>query len=267
MALVSGKLGMLVKVEIERLRLGKHSIHLLVEPGILGRNSQTRENNEQNRSDHAGNDRRIDSARQGRGRVTALAQEERPAGNLAASNKFLFPYVLRAHRQEQLLISADVFTRAAFWLLYWSASFCTWLLFVNTAKSHELWMAAATSVIAATAAEIVREQPFAAFRPRLFWLIQCWREPWYIVEGCAAIFWVFFKHLFHPEPSILREIVFDSGGSDPASAARRALAIIHTTVPPNFVVLGIDLDKNVMVVHQVSETATPAMTRNLGARS
>ena len=158
-------------------------------------------------------------------------------------------------------------TRVAFWLLYWCVSFCVWLLFVNTTHVHELWMAAASAVITASAAEIVRAQPFASFRPRPAWILQAWREPWYIVEGCATIFWVFLKHLFHAEPSVLREVVFDPGGSDPASAARRALAIAYTTTPPNFVVLGIDLDKNVMLVHQVSETETPTMTRNLGAKS
>ena len=61
--------------------------------------------------------------------------------------------------------------------------------------------------------------------------------------------------------------MFDPGGSDPESAARRALAIAYTTIPPNFVVLGIDLDKRVMLVHQVSESETPTMTRNLGAKS
>lgn len=158
-------------------------------------------------------------------------------------------------------------TRAAFWLLYFAASFCLWLLFVSATKRHELWLAATSSVVTATAAEIVRALPFADFRPRLVWLLQAWREPWYILEGCATIFWVFIKHLFKPEPSILREVIFDPGVSDPASAARRALAIAYTTTPPNFVVLGIDLDKRVMLVHQVSETETPTMTRNLGAKS
>ena len=157
--------------------------------------------------------------------------------------------------------------RIFFWLFYWIISFCLWLLFVNTTKIHELWMGAIASIFCATAAETVRHQPFAGFRPRLWWLIQAWREPWYIVEGCAAILWAFFKHFFHPEPSILREVVFDAGGSDPRSAARRALAITYTTIPPNFVVLSIDLDKNIMLVHQVSKTETPTMTCNLGAKS
>jgi hypothetical protein len=164
-------------------------------------------------------------------------------------------------------VPAGLAARAGYWLLYWAVSFCLWLLFVNTTKLHELWLAAAASVITATAAETVRAQPFAGFRPRIAWLLEAWREPWYIVEGCTSIFWTLFKHFFRPEPSVLREVVFDPGGPDPASAARRALAITYTTVPPNFVVLGIDLDKKVMLVHQVSETETPTMTRNLGAKS
>ena len=164
-------------------------------------------------------------------------------------------------------MSASAPMRARFFLVYWAASFCLWLLFVNTTRMHELWLAAAASVVAASGAEVVRAQPFADFRPRLRWLLQAWREPWYIVQGCAVIFWVLIKHFFRPESSVLREVVFDPGGSDRASAARRALAITYTTVPPNFLVLGIDFDKHVMLVHQVRETETPTMTRNLGARS
>jgi hypothetical protein len=157
--------------------------------------------------------------------------------------------------------------RLLFWFIYWALGFCVWLLFVNTTHIHELWMAGLSSAVAATACEAVRALPFADFRPRMSWLIQAWREPWYIVEGCASILWAFLKHLVKPEPSVLREVVFDAGGSDPESAARRALAIAYTTTPPNFVVLGIDLDKNTMLVHQVSQTETPTMTRNLGAKS
>lgn len=157
--------------------------------------------------------------------------------------------------------------RTVFWVLYWASCFCLWLVLVNTTKPHELWMAALASAFGATAAEAVRVEPFAEFRPRLSWLAEAWREPWYILQGCTVVLWVFVKHFFKPEQSVLREVVFDSGGSDPRSAARRALAITYTTVPPNFVVLSIDLEKNVMLVHQVSESETPIMTRNLGAKS
>ena len=155
----------------------------------------------------------------------------------------------------------------SFWLIYFGASFCLWLLFVNTTKPHELWVAALASSLAASAAELVRSQPFAPFRPRVKWLLEAWREPWYILEGCASIFWALLKHFVKPEPSVLREVVFEPGGADAASAARRALAITFTTVPPNFVVLDIDLQKQIMLVHQVSQSSTPQMTCNLGAKS
>jgi hypothetical protein len=60
---------------------------------------------------------------------------------------------------------------------------------------------------------------------------------------------------------------FDAGGSDAASAARRALAIAYNTMPPNFVVLSIDLAKRVMVVHQIEPSPMPLMTQNLGAKA
>ncbi len=120
--------------------------------------------------------------------------------------------------------------RVFFWVCYWIAGFCLWLLFVNTTRVHELWMAGLAATISATACEVVRAQPFAGFRPKLWWLIQAWREPWYVLEGCASILWAFLKHFWKPESSVLREVVFDPGGSDPASAARRALAIAYTTI-------------------------------------
>jgi hypothetical protein len=98
-------------------------------------------------------------------------------------------------------------------------------------------------------------------------LIQFWREPWYILTGCVSVFAAFFAHLVRPRKSILRQVIFKGGGSDAVSAARRALAITYTTIPPNFVVIAIDDEKDLMVVHQVTQTATPAMTIALGAES
>lgn len=157
--------------------------------------------------------------------------------------------------------------RCMFWSGYWGVGFCLWLLFVNTTKPHELWMGTISACFGASAAELMRGQPFAKFRPRVGWIMQGWREPWYIVEGCCSVFWTFLKHLVKPEKSVLREIVYDAGGVDPESIARRALTIIYSNLQPTSVVLGIDVDKNVMLVHQLSAEKTPAMTRNLGAKS
>jgi multisubunit Na+/H+ antiporter MnhE subunit len=158
-------------------------------------------------------------------------------------------------------------TRAVFWLGQAILFLLLWLLFVNTTDFYELLIGGGVAALAATASELTREQAFARFAPRLSWLLQIWRMPWYVIEGCATIVWALAKHFVKPEPSVLRSVVYDAGSSDPASAARRALTIAYTTIPPNFVVLSIDLERDRMLVHQVSKSETPTMTRNLGAKS
>jgi hypothetical protein len=157
--------------------------------------------------------------------------------------------------------------RAVFWLGQAILFLLLWLLFVNTTDLYELLIGGGVAALAATGSEIARGQAFARFAPRLSWAGQIWRMPWYIIEGCGTIFWALAKHFFKPEQSVLRSVVYDAGSSDPGSAARRALTIAYTTIPPNFVVLSIDLERDRMLVHQVSESATPTMTRNLGAKS
>jgi hypothetical protein len=154
-----------------------------------------------------------------------------------------------------------------FLLLYWIAGFLAWLLFTDTFQYWELLFGAASSLLAAIGAEAARSAVVVKFRPKLSWILEGWRLPWYVVQGCAQILWVMFKDVLKPERSVLRSVEYDGGGDDAGSAARRALTITYTTMPPNFVILDIDAAKRVMIVHQVSESPTPIMTRHLGAKS
>ncbi len=154
-----------------------------------------------------------------------------------------------------------------FFLLYWAAGFLLWLVFTDTFDTWELLFGAASSFLTALGGEAARSADVARFRPKLSFILQGWRLPWYIVQGCAQILWVMFKDLVKPEPSVLRSVVYDGGGDDAESAARRTLTVTYTTMPPNFVILDIDRAKRVMIVHQVSESPTPVMTKHLGAKS
>jgi len=66
--------------------------------------------------------------------------------------------------------------------------------------------------------------------------------------------------------SVLRSIPFDGGGNSARASARRALALIFTTTPPNFIVIGIDGNKASMLVHQVEPSDVPEITKRLGAK-
>jgi multisubunit Na+/H+ antiporter MnhE subunit len=156
---------------------------------------------------------------------------------------------------------------AILFFLEFAAFFGLWLLFENQTNYYELLIGTGAALFGAIGTEIARRHHMARFRPRLRWVLEAWRLPWYVLEGCAVIIWVLIKHPFASEKSVLRSLPFDSGDDGAASAARRALAIAYTTTPPNFVVLSIDLVKRLMVVHQVRKSPTPTMTRNLGALS
>jgi hypothetical protein len=61
-------------------------------------------------------------------------------------------------------------------------------------------------------------------------------------------------------------VPFEAGGDDEASAFRRALAIAWTTATPNFVIVGVDRRRGLLVYHQVRKSGIPEMTKKLGAR-
>jgi multisubunit Na+/H+ antiporter MnhE subunit len=149
----------------------------------------------------------------------------------------------------------------------WSIFFSLWLLFENQTNFYELLFGAGAAFLGVIGTEVARLHQMASFRPRLTWVLEAWRLPWYIVQGCALVSWILIKEAFSPEKSVLRSLPFEAGGSSAGDAARRALAIAYTTTPPNFVILSIDLVKNRMVVHQVRKSETPIMTKNLGAKA
>ena len=156
---------------------------------------------------------------------------------------------------------------AIFGLVEWALFFLLWLLFENQTNFYELLFGAGSALLATIGTELIRRQPFASFRPRLMWIAQAWRLPWYVLQDSALIFWALAKRFFAPGKSILRSVAFDAGDSAAASAARRALAIAYTGMSPNFVVLSIDLAKHVMVVHEMERSPVPRMTQNLGAKA
>ena len=143
-----------------------------------------------------------------------------------------------------------------------------WMIFVSMPKLDDLLVGIGASLISAFADGVVKAKKFATFYPHLKTMVLVFWEPWYALTGTAAIFAALAKHLMGKKSEAqLRAVPFDGGGDDPESAARRALAIMYTTIPPNFVVVGIDRKKNLMLVHQVSPTPTPLIAKRLGAKA
>lgn len=141
-----------------------------------------------------------------------------------------------------------------------------WMLFVSSMQLAEFAAGIAAAALGAVADGLVKSQRLAQFRPRLKWLWLFAWEPWYALTGTAAIFRALARRLAGKKSEAqFRVVPFRAGGDDSEAAARRSLAITLTTIPPNFIVVGIDKQRNFMLVHQVSPTGTPLITKKLGA--
>jgi multisubunit Na+/H+ antiporter MnhE subunit len=154
------------------------------------------------------------------------------------------------------------------WLLLWATSFVLMLLYVGKIATDELIAAAAGSAVAATASRIVLATHVAPLAAQWRAVAQIWRLPKYVVTGTWEVLAVLARQMFlrRPAQSLFHAIPFDVGANDDESAMRRALAIAYTTATPNFVVVGIDREKGLLVYHQIQHSPIPEMTKRLGAR-
>jgi len=146
-------------------------------------------------------------------------------------------------------------------------SFVTWYLLVGRLGTDELWGAIPGSALASIATWAVLEQHIVAFRDGKG-LLQAWRLPGYMITGCYEIFEVLFAQLFlrKPAPSLLLQVPYEYLSDDPFAEAMRILAVGYTTSTPNFVVLGIDEERGMLVFHQIKRGPVLEMTKRLGAR-
>jgi multisubunit Na+/H+ antiporter MnhE subunit len=145
-----------------------------------------------------------------------------------------------------------MFTRAVCWLAEFAVLFCVWLLFVDRLAWSETLVGIGAAALAATGAEVVRGQEHPRFLPRAAWIVEFWRLPGQILRDCAHLL----LNLLHRRTGRFLTVAFRAGGADAHSVARRALAIMYTTLPPNTIVIGIDRKRHVMLLHML-EPGTP----------
>jgi hypothetical protein len=154
------------------------------------------------------------------------------------------------------------------WLLLWTLSFALMMLYAGKIAPDEALFAAIGGVVSATASKIVLQKRLTPLRGEFRRAAQIWRLPGSIVNGTWEVLAVLGRQIFlgKPPPSLLRAVPFDAGGDDDASALRRALAIGYPTATPDFVILGVDRRRGLLVYHRLKEGPIPELMRKLGAR-
>ena len=149
-------------------------------------------------------------------------------------------------------------------LVSWVVFFLLWLLFVDQASLSELLAGSAAATLASIALQVtVRVEPLR-FQPRLAWLAQVWRLPSVIIEDFRVLLRVLADRLMSkPVPGTFQLTGFSSSGHDSCEGARRALAVLFLSVSPNSVVVGIDQDRGVLLLHQLMPAPVPELKHKL----
>jgi multicomponent Na+:H+ antiporter subunit E len=142
-----------------------------------------------------------------------------------------------------------------------------WTIFLGSFAGAEAIVGGIAVVIGTAVSTAAYAVGVARFRPKLTWLAEIWRVPGYVLADTVTIATAFFsRHLFRRRSrSRMIAVPFDPGGSTGRSEARRALAIALTTMAPNSIVLDIDRDERLMLLHQVSPAGVSRLTSALGA--
>ncbi len=144
-----------------------------------------------------------------------------------------------------------------------------WIIFVGTFALHELLIGVIGAVLASIGLSVIDYYYPARFSPKLIELLSLWRLPWYLVSGTWEIAAVAAKDLIgvSPAKSLFRIVRFAAGEEDdPHATARRVLAVIFTTITPNFIVLGVNTRDQNLLFHQIERSSVPKMTQSLGAQ-
>ncbi|MGH9397328.1 MAG: hypothetical protein ACRD18_10830 [Terriglobia bacterium] len=141
-----------------------------------------------------------------------------------------------------------------------------WFVFVGTPSWAEFCVGIAAGVITALAATGIRRRNFGIFRPYARWLLEAWHLPGAVMYDYGVLASVLFSGIFKGKKKVgfFKVVKYSAGGADSRSAARRALAITMASLPPNSLVIDIDVQKHFMLIHQVRPADVPKYLKPLG---
>jgi multisubunit Na+/H+ antiporter MnhE subunit len=148
--------------------------------------------------------------------------------------------------------------RATSWLAWWVLLMGLWVAVDDSIGLAELGAGAAVAALAALLTEVALHQAGLHPRLRLRWLASAYRLPGQVLGDTVVVFRALARQLARGQdpPSGFRELPVQAGddssaGQNGTGVTRRVLLVGASSLAPNTVVLGIDTDRDVMVVHQL----------------
>lgn len=143
--------------------------------------------------------------------------------------------------------------RAAAWLVWWGVLMALWIILDYSLAFAELWVGAGVAALGAFLVELVLYQSGTGVRLRVRWAAHAVALPGQVIGDTVTVFAALGRQLFRGEQPAggFAEIHIPSGGDTPEAVTRRVLLVAGMSIAPNTVVLGLDRDRDVMIVHRL----------------
>jgi hypothetical protein len=144
--------------------------------------------------------------------------------------------------------------RFAAWSVGWLFAGALYLLLIDTTSLPELIVAAGAATIAATGFELAREQQTAGgLTARMRWLRTAHRPLLKVPSDIATVSLLALRQLVSPKPvnGVFRAVPFRCGPEHDIEIGRRALAESLGSFAPNTIIVGVDVERELILGHQL----------------
>ena len=143
--------------------------------------------------------------------------------------------------------------RAGSWLVWWVLMMSFWVMLDDSISTDELLAGAGAAALAALLAEVVTYQAATRFRMRIEWLVPALSLPGQVVRDTVIVYRALWRRLAHGQqpPSAFADLPARYGDDSPEGVTRRVLLVWGTSVAPITFALGVDSERDVMVVHRL----------------
>ncbi|MHB1987230.1 MAG: Na+/H+ antiporter subunit E [Acidimicrobiales bacterium] len=154
--------------------------------------------------------------------------------------------------------------RVGSWLVWWVLLMSFWVWADNSIGLAELVGGAAAAAFGALLTEVVQHQADSRIRIRIQWLAAAYKLPYEVCRDTLVVFAALWRRITRGEEpdSGFEEIPVRWGDESPEGVTRRTLLIGATSLAPNTFALGIDPEREVMVVHRLVVSSAKRQTQS-----
>lgn len=134
-----------------------------------------------------------------------------------------------------------------------------YLLLIDNSSGPELYVLAGVALGCGVTFTLAREQEFVGARFKLRWLARIWRLIIDVPRDIAVVCSEALAQLVSPKPARgrFRAVPYSAVEENPIDTGRRALTEGFGSVAPNTVVVGVDAERGLLLVHQLRVQGDP----------